>query len=137
MTTDVADILATCRRAGIRLQPRGDRLHVDAPPGVLTAELRDVLIRHKPALLAALSDRPRAFITLPPDHRTGFRPTLPVEAIELALDLERRGFHQGIGRDGQYEVMPGARLTPEDRAAIARWRAHMGTIVGYVPPSVA
>ncbi len=40
---------------GVKLSPR---LVVDAPAGVMTAELRDALAAHKPALLRLLADRP-------------------------------------------------------------------------------
>ncbi|MEP6898698.1 MAG: hypothetical protein ABI870_09220 [Rhodanobacter sp.] len=41
-----------CRAAGIRLQARGDRLHVEAPAGSITPELRKALTEHKADLLA-------------------------------------------------------------------------------------
>ena len=79
-----ADLLVLTRANDISLNVEGDRLIVDAPKGGLTDELRSELARQKPALLALLAP-PRALVTL----RHG--PTLPVEAIELAIDLERRG----------------------------------------------
>lgn len=50
-----ANLLHQLRQSGIRLQPRGDRLHVEAAPGVVTPELRLILTEHKADLLAALS----------------------------------------------------------------------------------
>lgn len=41
--------------AGVILEARGDRLHIDAPVGVVTSEIRDSLVRHKPELLAILA----------------------------------------------------------------------------------
>ena len=91
----VGELLFVARAAGIQLEARGSRLHVDAPFGVLTPELRDELARHKSELLAVLSPV-RGFVTVMPDAVTGFAPTLPVEAIELAVDLEARGFRQSV-----------------------------------------
>jgi hypothetical protein len=103
---------------------QGDRLIVDAPTGALTPELRSELARHKPALLTLL--RPvTAFITL----RHG--PTLPADAIRLAIDLEARGFRMSLDAHQQFQIEPAAQLTDEDRAAVARWRLHLGAIVGY------
>jgi hypothetical protein len=103
---------------------------------VVTPELRDALVRHKPALLAALSPSP-GFVTLARDAVTGFVPTLPVEAIELGIDLEARRFRQFVDASGKYQIEPTARLTDADRAAIARWRRHLAVIVTYAPPQVS
>ncbi|MBI4612181.1 MAG: hypothetical protein HY720_01080 [Planctomycetes bacterium] len=40
---------------GIRVEAEGDRLHIDAPRGVVTPALKAELVAAKPALLAALS----------------------------------------------------------------------------------
>jgi hypothetical protein len=116
--------LMTCQEAGIMLAADGDCIEVDAPAGVLTPELRDELARHKPALLVLLAP-PRAFVTL----RHG--PTLPIEAIELAIDLERRGFKMSLDACLEFQIEPAAPLTEADLAAIGRWRLHLGAIIGY------
>lgn len=118
------ELLMTCRQAGINLVVDGDCIDVDAPAGVLTPELRAELARCKADLLALLAP-PRAFVTL----RHG--PTLPVEAIELALDLERRGFRMSLDAGQQFQIEPPAALTEADLAAIRRWRLHLGAIIGY------
>ncbi len=51
-----ATLLLDVHALGVRLEARGDRLHVDAPAGTLTPELRATLTREKPALLQALQD---------------------------------------------------------------------------------
>jgi len=122
MTAD--ELLMAARQAGIVLEARGDRLHVEAPAGVVTPTWRDALALRKAALLALLT-APRAFVTL----RHG--PTLPVEAIELALELERRGFTMSLDAYQQFQIEPAAALTETDRAAIRRWRLHLGAILGY------
>ena len=130
------ELLTTLRAAGIELEARGDRLHVEAPLGVVTAELRDALARHKPDLLAALSPS-RGFVTLKPDATTAFAPTLPVEAIELAIDLEARGFRQFLDGQGEYHVEGLERLSTDYRSRIARWRQHLAAIAAYKPPQVS
>ena len=59
MSTNAIDLTRQCRNAGIRLQARGDRLHVEAPAGCLTPELRQALTDHKPALMALHAIRTR------------------------------------------------------------------------------
>ena len=51
----VTAMLADLHRSGIRLEARGDRLHVEARPGTITADLRRLLTEHKAELLAELS----------------------------------------------------------------------------------
>jgi hypothetical protein len=50
-----ADLLEFCRSIDVRLSVVGDRLAYNAPPGLMTAELRSALAAHKPALLALLT----------------------------------------------------------------------------------
>ena len=47
-------MLADLHRSGIRLEARGDRLHVEARPGTITDDLRRLLTEHKAELLAEL-----------------------------------------------------------------------------------
>jgi hypothetical protein len=126
----LTELLDTTTAAGIRLEAQGDRLHVEAPAGIVTANLRDELARHKPALLTLL--RPvTEYVTL----KNG--PTLPAGVIRLAIDLEARGFTMALDADQQFTIEPATRLTDEDRAAIARWRLHLGAVIGYQAPEVA
>ncbi len=143
------ELLTTCRAAGILLAADGDSLDVDAPAGALTPALREILARHKAALLAMLAPVCE-LVTL----RGGF--VLPLPAYELALDLERRHFRQSVNAAGQYQIeasLPDpsacptcgrescegaddtycrpAGLTDTDRAAILRWRLHLAAIVRY------
>jgi tubulysin polyketide synthase-like protein len=117
------EILAVARTHDIALEVHGDRLVVDAPVGALTPEVRAELVRHKPALVALLA---RTFVTL----KNGL--ILPLPAITLALDLERRGVCLSLDADRQLVVAPAAALTDLDRAAICRWRLHLGAIVAYI-----
>jgi len=53
-----SELLADLRARGVVVEARGDRLRLDAPAGVLTDELRDVVRAHKPRLLALLAPPP-------------------------------------------------------------------------------
>src|SRR3989337_2965400 len=103
------ELLVTCRQAGIVLSAAGDRLRYDAPRGALTPELRAALACHKPALLAALAPVAE-YVTL----QGGL--IVPLRALLLALDLERREFRQSVDDAGQYHAEPAAGLTDADRA---------------------
>jgi TubC N-terminal docking domain len=47
--------------AGVVLEVRGDRLHVDAPAGMVTPDMRASLARHKGELLAMLAADPAEY----------------------------------------------------------------------------
>ena len=49
------DLLYELRLTGVRLESRGDRLYVEAKPGVITPELRAKLTQNKPVLMRLLS----------------------------------------------------------------------------------
>jgi hypothetical protein len=51
-----------CHAAGIRLQACGDRLHIEAPAGSVTPELRQTLTDHKADLLALHAIRARLLV---------------------------------------------------------------------------
>jgi hypothetical protein len=53
-----AELLARCRAIGVKLSPRGDRLHIDAPRGAIDADLRADLTAHREEILAALAPPP-------------------------------------------------------------------------------
>jgi TubC N-terminal docking domain/Zinc-binding domain of primase-helicase len=50
----VTDLLNELMWRGVVLTAYGDRLHVDAPKGTLTAELRRAMVQHKTELLKLL-----------------------------------------------------------------------------------
>lgn len=52
-------LLSYCQSAGILLEARGDRLHIKAPAGSITPELRQELVDHKAELLAMYAIRAR------------------------------------------------------------------------------
>ncbi len=51
---NASTLLAELNRSGIRLERRGDKLHVEPPPGMDTVALRQRLTEHKAELLEAL-----------------------------------------------------------------------------------
>ena len=53
----------------------------------------------------------------------------PPGAVDLALDLERRGFRQGLDAAGRYFVEPAGGLSEGDRARLARWRPYLAAII--------
>jgi hypothetical protein len=126
----VRELLSESARLGIQLAAQDGRLRYTAPKGTLTAEFRDALARHKPELLAWLVPV-QTYVTL----KDG--PTLPVAPIMLAIDLEARGIPLRTEADHQFMVPDDPRLTPTDRAAIGRWRHHLGAIVEYRAPEIA
>jgi hypothetical protein len=56
---------------------------------------------------------------------------LPVEPVELGLELERRGFT--LRREGEdtLSVQPHQQLTREDCRRIRQWKQHLLAIVDY------
>ena len=122
MTTH--ELLTAAQTAGITLEARGDRLHIEAPRGSLTPELRDTLAERKAELLALLAP-PQRFVTLQP---TGL--TMPRAAVDFAMDLERRGFKLSVS-DRDIDVQPAKALTPADRVALDRWRQHVVALTQF------
>lgn len=56
---------------------------------------------------------------------------IPLAAIELALDLERRGCQLGVDGDGLL-VGPPNLITSEDREAIRALKPHLIALIDYV-----
>ncbi len=107
------ELLAACEVVGIHLEVRGDQLHVEAPAGVVTPELREALVQHKADLLPLLAPVTE-FVTL----KGGL--TVPVPALKLVLDLEARGLRMSVDAGEQFVIEPvAASRTPIRRASIA------------------
>ncbi len=49
-------LLTDLEQSGVILVPHGDRLHVDAPKGLITEEVRQQMVEHKPELMRLLQD---------------------------------------------------------------------------------
>lgn len=76
-------LLAEIRNAGIIVEARGDRLHVEAKPGTLTGELRVRLAANKADLLHALHDQARTQ-PMPPGDRLATIGRMRKELLRLA-----------------------------------------------------
>ena len=63
-------------------------------------------------------------------------PTVPAAPLRLLLDLEARGFVLSMDND-TLVVQPHGQLTPEDCAAIRRWKWHLLMLLDYTPPEVS
>ncbi len=77
-------VLAEAQRAGVTLSVKGDRLHVEAKPGAVSAALRASLAAHKPELLALLGNeaiRDR-LLAIAADER------LPAKIVEALPDAD-------------------------------------------------
>jgi hypothetical protein len=126
---DAPALLKQLRTEGFELKAEGDALLV-RPTDRLTPALREQLTRLKVALLALL--RPsRRYVTL------ANGPTLPAEALELALDLECRGIPLHTDANHQFVMPDDERLTDGDRRAIERWRPHLSAAIEYEAPEIA
>jgi hypothetical protein len=124
------ELITECRAAGIDLEARGTRLKCEAAPDALTPALRSKLKRKKKELLSILSAPPS--VTLAP---TGL--TLPLPVVQLAWDLEDRGFCITTGQDGTLSVEPRHALTSHDRAALKRWESHLVALSEFCDQAVA
>lgn len=123
MTT--TDLLTLVQRAGIVLRADGDRLTYEAPAGTLTPELRDALTMRRSEILALL-EPPVVLVHLPGGL------VVPRQAVELALNLEARGFRLSLDFKEQIAIEAtgtSGQLELADRTSIARWRWHLGAIV--------
>ena len=75
---------------GARLKRNGDRIEIEAPAGVISAELRDELRRHKAEVLATLNER----ATATSERREGYEypkftiPT-PVGQYEFLMEIPK------------------------------------------------
>jgi hypothetical protein len=117
-----------------RLEDKGVEFAVDAgdiiaaPADLLTADDLADLRCWKAHVLATLLAR-LAPVTEFVSLRGGL--TVPRPALELALDLEARGFRLSLDGAKQIVVEPLEKLAPADLAAISRWRHHVAAIVDY------
>ena len=105
-------MLAELAQAGIHLSRNGDRLHVEAKPGALTAELRDRLAAYKPELLALL-DGPNAIrdklLTLAADERGSAAivhrlPVADLDACTGCTDMELRAYLRALVRSDRMDA---------------------------------
>ena len=88
----LAQLIDTCNSKGIRLGIGNAGLRVNAPAGVLTAEIREALAEYKPTLLAALApSEPN-----PKATQEVLSPRRPTDSTRLTARRRRR--HRWIRR---------------------------------------
>ena len=60
-------------------------------------------------------------------------PTLPVDALSLAIDLDLRGLRLVCEGDTLRVIGPNGKpeLSPDDRSAIVKWKPHLLALVVY------
>ena len=117
-------LLKECQAAGVSLHAEGPTLKFQAAPGALTPALRAQLKQNKTELLVLLKSPP--LITLSP---TGL--TVPLPVLELAWDLEARGFAITVGADNVLCVEPRHTLTVRDRRELERWEKHLAALTVF------
>jgi predicted metal-dependent hydrolase len=122
-------LLLEAGKCGIRLSVAGDKLKVQAPAGALTAAIRDALTRHKAAIMRRLATPECVML------KGGL--AVPVASLQLAWNLEERGFGLHVDSDNHLKIEPDDALTDADRAAIRRWDRHLAAIAAYEAPEVA
>ena len=122
-------LLVQLEHAGVILAPRGDRLHVDAPKGVITEEVRQQMVEHKPELMRLLRDAPEESEPRTESER--------VAGMKLD-DFARAGLivqvrSQILGADVLFvsDNVPEAKL--RDRSEVV-YRAHELKKLARVPP---
>ncbi|TAM57202.1 MAG: hypothetical protein EPN49_15795 [Rhodanobacter sp.] len=124
------ELIHQCRAAGIRLKPKGDRLHVEAPIGTLTPELRQALTDHKLALLALHTTRARlrvlaASMGIP----RAVVDDLPLEELEATAEQAAlcEGHMDGNGDSLAHALLVFYLRALADRAALAGSRSATAT----------
>ncbi|QEE25705.1 hypothetical protein CS053_15235 [Rhodanobacter glycinis] len=101
-------LIRQCNDAGIRLQARGDRLHIVAPAGTVTPELRQRLAEYKADVLALHAIRSRLLAlagTLGIPRRV--IDALPAEGLEATA--QQVAACEGL-KDGHGDPLPHALL---------------------------
>jgi hypothetical protein len=94
------ELIRQCRAAGIHLQARGERLHVEAPAGSVTPELRQRLTDHKAELLALHAIRARLLVlAVKLGIPRAVVDVLPVEELETTAEQAAlcEGYMDGNG----------------------------------------
>ena len=84
--TTARALLSTLRRKGVRMQPTKTGLHVDAPRGAITPEIKKAIGEKKPELLTTLSEEQRVLeMSLASFEASGLAIELTVPGIAQTL----------------------------------------------------
>ena len=105
----VTELLNHLQALGVRLTVAGERLRVDAPVGVLTADLREALATHKTEVMAVLAQR-NEFNEMNESRLAALTPH----------SLRSLNSSPSSGEAGTSGALPKAGAP--DRAVVARWR---------------
>ena len=62
---------------------------------------------------------------------------MPLPVLDLAWNLEDRGFRITTGARGTLSVESNDALTPDDRAALRRWKTHLVALSEFCDKAVA
>lgn len=129
------DLIRQLHRSGVRLEARGDSLHVEALKGAVTPDLRALLINRKTDLLAALDAsgaRARLLAAVAAEYAELIHhlPGADLASSEGLPDSVLRGYVRALATDA--ERMAG-RVPPGDTAAVHC--ARCGSV--WLHPSVA
>jgi hypothetical protein len=89
-------LMRDLQAAGAVLEARGDRLHVDAPVGLLTRALRTAILEHKAALLVLLSGERSAPAADAPAHVWAAYFDRQIELINQDLAAEGSTFEKAL-----------------------------------------
>ena len=115
---DLYSLLTSLSHKGIKLSTRKGSLEVDAPKGVLTPELYDLLTQHKTSILKLLDQNSSSAgdISLPkvvPQPESRYEP-FPLTDMQHAFWVGRSGVLElgGVSNHGYYEI-EGKNLSPK------------------------
>jgi TubC N-terminal docking domain len=140
-------VLASLRRQGVAIEAERERLHVDAPAGMITAEIRQALAQLKPDLLGLLVEEQRLLDCSLDEFAGGdraieirvpwFDETLWfVPRVEHAEVLVREGVARGrVWTAGELiDLASVDGVTPADIERIGRLKATFGAQIVSVSP---
>jgi len=140
-------VLASLRRQGVAIEAEREQLHVDAPAGMITAEIRQALAELKPDLLGLLVEEQRLLDQSLDEFARGDRaieirvPWFPdtlwfVPRVEHVEVLVREGVARGrIWTAGELiDLASVDGVTPADIERIGRLKAKFGAQIVSMTP---
>ena len=83
------DLLAELERRNVKVSLAGDKLRLEAPAGVLTPDMKEALVKHKPALMSLLSGQPVEVLFWPGVKSNVYRARQTCLEAEGCLQLTR------------------------------------------------
>ena len=83
------DLLAELGQRNVKVFLAGDKLRLEAPAEVLTPDMKEALVKHKPALMSLLSGQPVEVLFWPGVKSKVYRARQPCLETEGCLQLTR------------------------------------------------